>query len=311
MLHEAVLYSSTEEFLSVTVPFLTGGANAGEPTIAVFGQGNAELIRAELGDTTDIALLDARTHYTRPASAIKTYRKVLAELIAEGAHRIRVVGEIPHVGTSRPWEWWARYEATLNHAFEDFPLWVLCAYDTRAIPAEIRADVVRTHPHLLTADGRHATNPRFEDPASFLTRSPACGADPLEATPPTIDLLGPTPASARRAVHIASRTSHLDHTEVADMVYIVNEAVTNAICHGLPPIHLRIWSGPHRIVATVTDQGPGPTDPFVGLLPPPDNSSTGLWLIHQIGDHVTLSTDNEGFTIRLVTSTPNPQPNQE
>jgi anti-sigma regulatory factor (Ser/Thr protein kinase) len=304
--HEAALYNSEDELLSVAVPFLTGGAEAGEPTIAVFGEKNAELIHAALGDTVNISFLDATAHYSRPATTIKTYRKLLAQYVAEGAQQIRVTGEIPRAGTGLPWEWWARYEATANHAYEDFPLWVICAYDTRTTPARVLTDVTRTHPHLVTADGERVANDRFEDPAAFLTRSPASGADPLEATPPMINLPHPTPADARRAVRAASQASLLDHAEVADMVYAVNEAVTNAIHHGRPPVHLRIWPRLDHMVATVTDRGHGPPDPYAGLLPPTPASpaGVGMWLIHQTCSHVTLGTDHEGFTIRLTAGVP-------
>src|SRR5262249_34303921 len=154
-------------------------------------------------------------------SAIKDYRELLLECMSGGAQQIRVAGEIPRPGIDLSWEWWARYEATLNHVFDGFPVRVLCTYDTRVTSVDVLADAVRTHPHLVANDGRRIPNDRFEDPASFLIRSPASGADPLEATPPTIDLIHPTPVAARHAVVAASRTSYLDQLKVADMVFTV------------------------------------------------------------------------------------------
>lgn len=306
LLHEAAFYGSEDEFLAVVVPFLADGIGAGEPTVAAFGARNAELIRTVLGDTADISFLDAEAHYTRPANAIKIYQELLVQRMAEGAHHIRVAGEIPGPGTGLPWEWWARYESTLNHVFDGFPLWVTCTYDTRSTPGDVLADVARTHPQMVTAEGGHNASTRYQDPPAFLTRSPACGADPLEADPPMIDLVDPAPADARRAVEAASTISGLNRAEAADMVYAANEAVTNALCHGMPSVHLRVWSGPHRTVVTVTDRGHGPADPFVGLLPPGNGTSggVGLWLVHQVSSHVTLGTDDDGFTIRLVGGTP-------
>ena len=77
--------------------------------------------------------------------------------------------------------------------------------------------------------------------------------------------------------------------------------MTNGICHGRPPIRVRLWAAPNRVVAAVTDQGDGPTNPFVGLVPTTDTSSTGLglWLAHQMSLHVTLSRTKYGFTIRF------------
>jgi anti-sigma regulatory factor (Ser/Thr protein kinase) len=304
--HEAAFYGSEDEFLAVVVPFLVGGVESGEPTVATFRGGKAELIRAAIGDTAHISWLDADTHYIRPASAIRAYRDLLVEQVAGGAKQIRVVGEIPPPGTGLSWDWWIRYEAALNHVCHDFPLWVTCTYDTRTTPAKVLDDVARIHPHLVSADSRHVANTRFEDPPSYLTGSPVFGTDPLETGPPVIDMAEPTPAEARHAIQAAHRTGRLDHVDITDLIYAVNEAVTNAICYGVPPVRLRVWSGPDRMVATVNDRGHGPTDPCAGLLPPTNSpkGGAGLWLIHQMCSNVTLSTDDDGFTIRLVTLSP-------
>ena len=83
---------------------------------------------------------------------------------------------------------------------------------------------------------------------------------------------------------------------------VVNEAVTNGICHGTSPVHARLWAGPDRIVVTVSDQGKGPTNPFVGLVPTSDTDSAGmgLWVTHQLCNHVTFETGAHGYTLRLV-----------
>lgn len=307
--HEAALYSSEDEFLAVVVPLLRGGAEAGEPTVATFRENKAKLIRAALGDTAHIWWLDADTHYTRPASAIRAYRDLLVERVATGTRQIRVAGEIPHRGTGRTWDWWMRYEAALNHVFNDFPLWITCTYDTRTTPVDVLDDVARTHPHLVTADSRHVDNPRFDGTRSSLDRNQVFGTDPLETGPPVIDMVEPTPAEARHAIQAASSTGRLNHLDVTDLIITVNEALTNAIRHGRPPVRVRVWSDPDRMVATVTDRGHGPTDPFAGLLPPPNDTAdgTGLWLIHQLCSNVTLGTDDHGFSIRLLTGAPEPR----
>ena len=95
---------------------------------------------------------------------------------------------------------------------------------------------------------------------------------------------------------------------IEHLVFAVSEAVTNALTHGRPPVRFRLWTAPDRIVATVTDRGDGPADPFAGLLPVTDTCSAGLglWLTHQLCSHVTLDTTDDGFTIRLVVGTPQP-----
>ncbi|MGH3996937.1 MAG: anti-sigma factor RsbA family regulatory protein [Pseudonocardiaceae bacterium] len=304
--HETAFYSSDDELVAIVVPFLQGGVEAGEPTLVSAGAGNAELIRAALGDTSNVSFLNGDAHYARPASTIKAYQQLLAAYVAQGARQIRIVGEVPHPGTGSPWGWWARYEAVINHAYDDFPLWSICPYDTRITPPHVLADVARTHSHVATADGRHVVNARFESPMDFLTRRPVPGGDPLETASPLIELINPTPGTARRAAADIARVSCLDPDELDSLVTGVNEAVTNGLCHGRPPVRLRLWAGADRVVATVTDRGDGPTDPLAGLLPTTNTSSggVGLWLIHQICSHVTFGNNDEGFTIRLTVGVP-------
>jgi hypothetical protein len=72
-------------------------------------------------------------------------------------------------------------------------------------------------------------------------RAPAV-LDPLLAHPARVELLDPTPAVARAAVRGTAAATALPQVRVEDMVLAVNEAVTNATCHGRPPARLRIWT---------------------------------------------------------------------
>ena len=175
---------------------------SGEPCLVALGASTTGLVRAAVGNTTGLTFLDDR--YDRPASVIRSNRDLFTAHLTDGASQIRVASEVPHPGLGAPWDGWARYEAAVNQAYAEFPLWGLCAYDTRITPDPVLDDVARTHPHLATADGRRG-NPRYQDPAEFLTQRPPSQADPVEtASPPVIDLIDPTPAAARDAVHTAS-----------------------------------------------------------------------------------------------------------
>jgi anti-sigma regulatory factor (Ser/Thr protein kinase) len=301
------VYGSDDELLACVLPFLRDGLVAGEPTVVAFGAEHTELVRAALPDAR-LRFLDGGDHYTRPTSAIAAYRTMLAELTAPpaGAGQVRIVGELPAPALTGAWPWWARYEAAVNRAYDDFPLWSLCAYDQRTAPAAVLADVARTHPLRALPGGGHQRNTAFQPPAEFIAGYGAGEPDPLEAAPPLIDLTDPAPVEARHAIQDADRRGLLPAvTELSTVVIAVHEAVTNASRHGKPPVRLRLWVAPDRVLAAVTDLGDGPADPFAGLWPDPDRTDggMGLWIIHELSDHVSVDTTS-ACTVRLTFGRP-------
>lgn len=305
--HDAVLYRTDDEFVAMVASFLEEGAVSGEPTLGALRRDHAALVRSALPTTAGIAFQPSDRHYARPAAAIRDGQERFSEHLAAGAESIRVVGEVPHPGVGQPWDGWARYEAAVNRAFEHFPLWGLCAYDLRTTPAHVIDDVERTHPHITTADAFRLDNDRYQDPAAFLADRPRSDPDPLELGPPALELFHPRPAVARHAVAELSQTTTLGPGEVDDLVIATSEIVTNALLYGRPPVRLRAWTGPDSMVVTVHDAGPGPRDPFVGLVPADKGGGEGgfgLWIAHQLCHRVTLDTDPDGFTVRLVAVSP-------
>jgi anti-sigma regulatory factor (Ser/Thr protein kinase) len=299
--HETAFYDTDEEFLAIVAPFFAEGLAAGEPAVSAFGPHNQALIRDVFGDQEGITFIGGDLQYARPASAIHRYRRMLADYVAAGAQQIRVAGDVPHPGVGVPWDWWARYEAAVNHAYNDFPLWGMCPYDTRTTPTDVIDQVRRTHPHIASPGGHHI-NPEFEDPQVFLSGHAGHWRDPLEGTPPAIEFTDPLPADVREAVTRFAAGTALSVDEVQGLLLAATEAVSNAAIHGAPPVQVRIWSAPRRIVVTVTDRGKGPNNPFAGLLPgqTPGEGGFGLWLAHQMCAYVTLEPGPDGFTIRLI-----------
>jgi anti-sigma regulatory factor (Ser/Thr protein kinase) len=308
--HESVLYGSDAELLDCVLPFLTGGLAAGEPTFVAFGPEHTALIRLALPDRR-LRYLDGDDRYTRPASAIAAYRTMLGELTnpagpAGGARQVRIVGELPPAVMAGAWPWWARYEAAVNLAYDAFPLWSVCTYDRHATPATVLADVARTHPLRMLPGDRHEPNTAYQQPAEFIAGYGAGEPDPLEAAAPLIDLTDPAPVEARHAIQDADRRGVLPTvTELSTVVIAVHEAVTNAFRHGKPPVRLRLWAAPDRVLAAITDLGDGPADPFAGLWPDPDRTDggMGLWIIHELCDHVSVDTTSS-CTVRLTFGRP-------
>ncbi|WAL64307.1 anti-sigma factor RsbA family regulatory protein [Amycolatopsis cynarae] len=297
--HEVSVYSSDEEFLAVTVPFLEEGIDAGEPTIVAFDAERLRLLHSAM-DTSTVTVVPMSEQYRRPAVAIRQYRQKLAELTAKGAEQIRVSGQVPHPGTGHHWDWWSRYESAINELYDEFPLWGLCSYDARITPDEVLADVRRTHPFLAEPGGHHH-NRDYLSPGEFLPTWRQAPRPAPESGPPFLDLLGPTAAEARQAVRLALAESRVEREPGEDFLMAVSEVVTNGGVHGGPPVRLRIWNHGDRLVATVTDGGTGPADPFVGLVPTEGSltAGLGLWIAHQVCRHVALYADDEGFAVRL------------
>lgn len=301
--HAAVHYDGDEELLAVAVPFLEGGLAAGEPTLVSLEPERAELVRGALPPSAPVDYLSTGDLYARPAVAIKSYRELLAGFVAGGAAGIRIFGEIPQAAIDTSWDWWARYESAVNHAYGEFPLRSICAYDTRTTPRHVLDDVARTHPFVATPGGHH-TNAGYVDPLSFLTGPRPMTPLPIESTAPRAELADPRPADARRAV-LATAPVDLPPAEVDDLVLAVSEIVDNAFRHGRPPVRMRIWADAGQMVVSVHDAGDGPADPFAGLLPADRTiGGRGLWIAHQICSQVTLHRDETGFTARLTAGRP-------
>ena len=306
--HRATYYASDEELLAVAVPFLLDGKDAGEPAVVSLEPERAELARAALPRSTEVTFLVTDDLYARPAAAIKEYRTMMAGFVAAGARDIRIVGEVPKAAIETAWDWWVRYEAAVNHAYDEFPLRSMCAYDVRTTPRHVLDDVARTHPVVAAADG-HRPSAHYVEPPDFLAIPRAVRPYPIQLTPPLIELTDPTPSAARRAVRDVNKTT-LPDAEIADLMLAVSETVANAVCHGRPPVHVTVWGDADHMVVSVHDTGPGPTDPFAGLLPAANpniegnHAGYGLWLVHQLCAHVALHSDEDGFTVRLTAGKP-------
>jgi len=298
--HQAAIYGSDQQRHDIIVAHITGALDAGEPVLAALGPEDASVPSA-LRDASNVTWLPALNASSRPATIIKDLTAVLTPLAAAGSEQIRVVQAVPHPGVGSPWDGWCRYEAAVNGLLADLPLWGLCLYDGRTTPTEVLSDVQRTHPYVATADGGDQPNARYIEPTAFLRSRDLLSADPLEQTPPTCELIDPAPVTSRRAVRDSSLHTGLGAEDVEQLVLATSEAVTNAIFHGEPPVLVKTWAVPDRMVVTVSDRGPGPADPYVGLIPQrpvAQGGGLGLWIVHQLLE-VALGRTDYGFTLRV------------
>jgi len=262
----------------------------------------ATLLKAALGRDRSVRFLPAGEIYGRTPQAILAYRRLLEEEMAAGARRVRVIGEVMDPDRPSSWTERLRYEAIINRALEPYPVWGVCLYDTRRLPGDLLAAVELTHPNLRTATSR-AANPNYLDPAGFLRGLPDHGPDPLEATAPTLAVEDLTDlGQLRHQLGAAVAASAVSADTASEFVFAVGEVTTNAIRHGHPPVRVRAWVTPSRLLCTVTDAGPGIDDPFAGYVPAhtdPARGGLGLWLARRLCDDVDLRHTSEGFSVRL------------
>ena len=292
--HETAFYDSDEVFVDIVAPFLQDGVDAGEPTVVACSPTNAALLERAV-DWSSVMVLPGPDQYARPARTIKDYRRLFGRLAREGAAQIRVVGDVPHPGTGTDWTGWLHYEAAVNDAYAEFPVWGLCPYDLRIAPSAVVEDVCCAHPFVATRHGDHLPNARFEAPSSLLRRR-GDGTRPLG--PALLTLLDPTAAEARRRVGEAvAPVLGRERVEVVQLV--TSELVANALEHGRAPRSLALHLGEGQVTIAVADGGDGPADRLAGWLEPDPlvEHGRGLWIVNQLAVELR-SSRGAGFEVQ-------------
>ena len=152
--HDALYYGADEELVAAAVPFLRAGLAAGERAVLVCTDHNAALLSAALGDAR-VQLLPHAEVYRRTPIAVAAFLRLMQREVAAGTGRVRLVGEVDFGTGPVQWTEWSRFEAVCNEALAGYPLWSVCMYDTRRLPAQVLTAGERTHPHLRR-DGTRA-----------------------------------------------------------------------------------------------------------------------------------------------------------
>jgi anti-sigma regulatory factor (Ser/Thr protein kinase) len=308
-LHDGLLYDDDEQLVRVAAPFLADGLAMGDPAVITATGRAAGLLREAVGDHPLLHVVDRQDAYgARTPTAITRLRRMAERYAGDDGHRVRIVGEMDFGATPRDWLEWQRYESVINAALADWPLWGLCVFDTRQLPRPLLDSALATHPRLVHADGP-APNPGFVDPAAYVRglpvpEEPLEAADPVLSAPDVADFVG-----LRHAVAAELGRTPAAPDVVQDLLLAVDEMVSNAVRHGRPPVGLRLWTAPDRIVCTIADGGPGWDDPFAGYGPAHGDDLSrggmGLWLARQLCDHVDIGSGvGAGVEVRLTVRLP-------
>lgn len=302
--HELVLHSSTVEMLEFVVPFAEEGVAAGEPTVLLVRPEAATAVLREVGRSSQLTIRPAVGQPGRGAADLRATEALLAGYTPPGS-RLRILNQEPSVPEMH-WHEWRRLEAGVNLVLPRYDVWAVCVYDRRTLSEEMVDDLHATHQTVGHA-GVHRRNDLYQDPVEFISKHMDAPPDPVEESVPSAELLDPSPPTARAAVGAFAIHSKLPPQEVENVVLAAHEAVSNAWRHGRPPVILRLWVQPGRLTATVTDTGTGPTNPFLGLLPPdsPHGAGLGLWISHQLVD-MTHRRHSAGYTVRMTATDSSP-----
>jgi CheY-like chemotaxis protein len=154
--HEALVYSSANELVEASVPFLRQGLAAGEDLLVVLRDHGVAALREALGDdAARVEFRDSVDWYRSPEHSVAGYTRYLDEHLGRGVPRVRVVAEViwPQRSLASEVAGWKHYEAKISMAMASVPVSFVCTYDTRELPADIVGAARQTHPVVRTVDG--------------------------------------------------------------------------------------------------------------------------------------------------------------
>jgi anti-sigma regulatory factor (Ser/Thr protein kinase) len=298
--HQALLYESQDDFLSSVVPFVLGGAQAGDCVLVVAKSDNAEALRDALGDEGgEVQFRDAETWYRSPLRTLQAFGQFVDT--HQNGGRVRVVGEpVWHPRSPAAVREWVRYEAIINVALAGSSAWVVCPYDAAELPAEIVSHALATHPEL--ADCPEATESSYYLDARALSerldRSPL---EPPTGTPEELEFERSV-AGVRTLVTSEAAAAGVHWERLPELVLAVNELAKNAVRHGGGRGRLRTWVEPHSFVCEISDNGPGLPETLLGYLESEGGDEGGLWVSRRLADLLEVRSDSAGTTVRLHTS---------
>jgi anti-sigma regulatory factor (Ser/Thr protein kinase) len=295
--HEAFVYDSDDEFVGQMATFLEAGIEEGASALALTTRGNRALLLDALGSASEqIAFVDRDDWFVRPAATIAAYHARLSDFVRRGAPSIRIVGEVQFGPTAEEWNEWTAYEAIINRALAEHPVWIVCPYDRRVLPEQVLEGASRTHPEMH-AQGKQ-TSSSFADPADVVRtltppRKPLEGLRPVQ---PGDDL-----AIFRERLAAELAAANVPETKALNLLLAANEIAANAFQHAGGPELLRVGLIEGRFVCEITDRGPGLDDPLAGYLPPKTDHGrgSGLWTARQLTSRLELIPSADGLTVRL------------
>jgi AcrR family transcriptional regulator len=303
--HEAFFYSSDEEFAARLAPFLRDAVVTNQGAIAITTETRLELLRERLGiDADAVSFVDATQWYRSPGATLLAWRDALDQQLRDGNGFVRAIGEVQFGDDEVGLRHWTRYESLINRAFSGRPAWLVCPYNTLALPKEILADARRTHPIVSTPSGRAPSPAHFATQELGAVMAPA--EDRPEAQERTCVTMGYPPdlPELRRSVRWEAQSAGLSVDVVDDLLLAVGEVVRGTLAGEGATATVRTarqggeWFCEIRADSSGSDALPLGADQF------------GLVIARVIGDGVEVADDEKGSLVRFVFGKRRAEPRQ-
>jgi anti-sigma regulatory factor (Ser/Thr protein kinase) len=293
--HNALVYESTDEYVSLAVPFLRAGIEAGEGAIVAHSKPGLATMREALGpEAAHVTFVDVSGAYTRPAQTLAAYHEVYVEELRK-TPTLRAVADVQFGPDPREWDLWTGYEAVFNRSFGHLPAWVLCSYDANGTPDPIIEGVWQTHPEVVSGD-TWTSSDRYENPDDLLHRvTPA--PEPLTGLRPIVFGRGAEELREQLARELTG--DKMNEAQTLDLLLAATEIAKNAMQHGGGIHEVRVGHARGRFVCEIVDRGEGFDDPAAGYLAPREGIGAGLWVARQLTWRIEFFRSPAGFTTRI------------
>lgn len=296
--HEALLYTSEDEYLTETTAFIRDGLAAGEPTAVAVAPSKMTRLRKQLGGDADrVVWIDVTGIGSNPARITSLWQEFASKVGDRGS--LRGIGE--HVWPGRtPAELSEirRHEELCNLALAAGPrFYGLCPYDVRSLDPAVIADVRRSHP-LIRESGVAGRSADYLGEDAFAR--PFDVPVPEPATTPLLDLAiqGASPVAVHRLL-LDRATDSGFRPAAAEALALAVLAANDDLQNEDAPAWLRLWPDADRLIcevrSSITLQ-----DPLAGRRPPSQQAAArGLWLANQICDLVQLRSFSDRTVARF------------
>ena len=299
LIHDAFVYSSPDEFLAGSLPFLEEGIDRGEPILAAPTQPNALLLQKHLGERASGVdwAEDAESH--RTVERLGIFLHYIHRHRNAGATQIRLLGEPCWPKDGRPGvAEWKRYESFLNVALAPYPVWLVCPYGSDSLAPDIIEDACLTHPLIGYGEDRKPCGDYLE-PAAFARRidSVRLPRPPQDASEGYFD----SATATRRYIADHAASAGLRGNRLRDAELAASEIAANVFQHAADVARVRTWVGNGTFTFDIDDTGLGISDPFAGYAPPEPTAQAGrgLALARRLADVVEIRTTATGALVRL------------